>query len=391
MNLTGTSDLVRVVTTSSAPLDVQASWADQTTTAFTPGRTNTSISSATTTTVVASPGASTQRAVTSLKLFNRHATTAQGVTVEHTDGSTAVRCWAGTLAAGEHLEYDGKRFIRYDASGREIVNGASVSGVNGLSVAIYKIGTASEAAGVWYSYGKDTGFPGAWSPGTPGVGGRATDGTTAADAGCIPIPNASTGANYLTQYQVSSTVAHFHMVYDCVWVNSGLVVTTTGSQPVASVTFAARDNNGSTNGEGVMVGILVTGATTNASPITNTTLTYTNSDGTPTRTATIASFPATAVAGTIVWFQLQAGDKGVRYIDSITLGTSYGGGSISLIAAVWKATVPVMLANVGAQAFGTASLTPGVRLYNGTCLIPAYLSGATTATNTSGLVTVVER
>ena len=120
MNLTSTSDIVRIVTTTTANLDVQASWADQTTTAFTPGRTNTAISSATTTTVVGSPAASTQRAVTSMKIFNRHASTAQGVTVEHFDGTTSCRAWAGTLAAGESLEYDGKTFKRYTSGGAEV-------------------------------------------------------------------------------------------------------------------------------------------------------------------------------------------------------------------------------------------------------------------------------
>lgn len=391
MNLTSTSDIVRIVTTSTADLDVQASWADTTTTAFTPGRTNTAISSATTTTVVGSPGASTQRAVTSMKVYNRHASTAQGVTIEHYDGTTSARCYAGTLAAGEHIEYDGKRFIRFDSAGRELVNGASSTGYTGKSITFFKVGAASEAVGQWYSYAKDTGNPGAWAPGTPGVAGRATDGTAAGDAGCLPWSNAGTGEYYLTQYQVSSSVAHFHLLHDVLWVNSGLTVTTTTAQTVNSVAFPARDVNGSTNGKGVMVGILVVTATTNAGVVTNTTMSYTNSGGTGSRTATIASFPATAVAGTIVWFQLQAGDTGVQSIQSVTLGTSYGGGAISIIASRWIASVPMQVANLGAQAFGVAAQAPGVRLYDGSCLLPAYLSSAATATNTSGIATIMER
>ncbi len=117
MNLTGTSDLIRIVTTTAADIDVQASWADQTTTAFTPGRTNTLITSATTTTVVGSPAASTQRAVTSLKVRNAHASTSNTVTIEHTDGSTPVEVFKGELLAGECVQYDGKVFTKVDANG----------------------------------------------------------------------------------------------------------------------------------------------------------------------------------------------------------------------------------------------------------------------------------
>jgi hypothetical protein len=391
MNLTSTSDIVRIVTTSTANLDVQASWVDQTTTAFTPGRTNTTISTATTTTVVSSPAASTQRAVTSMKIFNRHASTAQGVTVEHFDGSTSCRVWSGTLAAGEHVEYDGKRFIKFDASGREEEAATMSAGYTGRVMALLKVGTASEAVGVGYCSSKDTGFPGAWAVGTPGLAGRATDGTTAADNGCIPWQNAGTGEWYLTQFNMSSSVAHFHHLMDVMWVNSGIVVTTTTAQTINSVAFPARDVNGSTNGEGVMVGILVTTATTNAGAITNTTMSYTNSDGTAGRTATMASFPATAVVGTIVWFQLAAGDKGVRSIQTITLGTSYGGGAISLVAARWIAQVPMTVVNLGASAFGTNAQNPGVRLYDGSCLLHWYVSSATTATNIQGMITLMER
>jgi hypothetical protein len=117
MNLTGTSDLVQVTTSSAADIDVQASWVDQTTTAFTPGRTNTLITSATTTTVVGSPAGSTQRAVTSMKVRNAHAATANTVTIIHTDGTNAPEVWKGELLAGEAVQYDGKVFLKVDANG----------------------------------------------------------------------------------------------------------------------------------------------------------------------------------------------------------------------------------------------------------------------------------
>lgn len=117
MNLTGTSDLVTVTTTTTADIDVQASWADQTTTAFTPGRTNTLITTGTTTTVVGSPAGSTQRAVTSMKVRNAHGSTSNVVTITHTDGTNAADVWSGTLLAGESVQYDGKVFLKLDSNG----------------------------------------------------------------------------------------------------------------------------------------------------------------------------------------------------------------------------------------------------------------------------------
>ena len=107
MILTTTSDIIRIVTSTAANIGVQASWADITTSAFTPGRTNTLISSATTTTVVPSPAASTQKQVKTLTIFNTHASLANLVTVQLYDGSNSMTMYTRTLQAGESIQYDG--------------------------------------------------------------------------------------------------------------------------------------------------------------------------------------------------------------------------------------------------------------------------------------------
>lgn len=117
MLLTSTSDIIRVTTSTTAPLDVQASWADITTTAFAPGRTNTKISSAATTTIVASPGASTQRQLKSLVIQNIDSSNSNVITVEHFDGTNAVEVYSRTLLAGESVEYDGTKWMPYNAAG----------------------------------------------------------------------------------------------------------------------------------------------------------------------------------------------------------------------------------------------------------------------------------
>jgi hypothetical protein len=104
--LASASDLLRVTTSAAVATDVHVSWIDFATGAQTPGRTNTLISTATTTTVVASPAASTFRTVKTLTVRNRHASTSQDVTVLHTDGTTSVELVKVTLLAGDALHYD---------------------------------------------------------------------------------------------------------------------------------------------------------------------------------------------------------------------------------------------------------------------------------------------
>jgi len=247
-----------------------------------------------------------------------------------------------------------------------------------------KVGGTMEAAGVHYSPFYVTGRPGAAVAPSPGLAGAAL--TTY--SGQIPWSNPVSGNSYLARFSASASVAGTLILYDRLWHNSGITVTTTTGQTINSATLPARDRNGSTDGVGVMVGIEVSTATTNASPVTNTTLTYTDDAGTGSKTATISSFPATSVAGTFVPFQLAAGDTGVRSIQTLTLGTSYGAGAIHLVAYRVLARVDLPIANVGAA---INSISGGfVRLYNNTVPSLLWLPTATTATTISGQMIVTQ-
>lgn len=104
MFLTTTSDIIRVVTGSAvSTIGVHADWVDNAVGVYTPGRTNTAITTATTTTVVASPGASTTRNVKGLRIDNNHATSSCVVTVQHFDGTTSIDLVKVTLASGEMI------------------------------------------------------------------------------------------------------------------------------------------------------------------------------------------------------------------------------------------------------------------------------------------------
>jgi hypothetical protein len=392
--LTSTSDLVRLTTdTATSTIEVHTSYVDVSGATITPARTNTLISTATTTTIVGSPGASTQRNVKAIYVTNNSPGTSCSVAVSHTDGTNAVELMQFVLLPGENMGYreDGS-WVHRDAQGAEYPP-AGLGNYNGRTAQFMKSTTASDAAGYWYCSSKDAGFPGAWAPGTPGVNGRVTDGTTTPDNGCLVIPNPATGANYITAVELASSVNHTHDFFDVLWVNSGLVVTTTTAQTIASPTLPARDINGTTNGEGCMIALLFTAASTLAAAGANLTVNYTNSGGTAGRTATLTAIigsqvPATPVIGTIVWFNLQAGDKGVRSIQGITLGTSMLTGSISLMITRDILTVGTTIPNVSVpKVLGS----PGIRIYNGSCVLHNMLTSATTATFVAGSLQVMEK
>ena len=392
--LTSTSDIVRLTTSAAtSTIEVHASFVDMSGATITPGRTNTRITTATTTTIVDSPAASTQRNVKAIYVTNNSTGTNCIVGVEHFDGTNSIELMQFVLLPGENMGYreDGS-WVHRDSQGAEYPP-SGLGNYNGKLIPFMKTSTAAKAAGTWYCTSKDAGYPGAWAPGTPGINGRATDGTASADYGCIPITNASAGNNYLTALDMQASVNHTHDFFDCLWVNSGIVVTTTTAQAITTPTLPARDVNGTTYGEGCGIALLFVAAATNAAAISNATVSYTNSKGVSGRTARLttatgSAIPATPVIGTMIWFSLDAGDTGVRSIQSITLGTSLVTGTVSLMITRDICTIGTTIVNVAAaKTIGS----PGIKLYNGTCLLHNIMASATTATFMSGSLAVMEK
>jgi len=241
-----------------------------------------------------------------------------------------------------------------------------------------------KAGGLWHSLLYTAGRPGAGSAPTPGINGAALTSYT----GQIPFTNPSAGLNsYLARLEMAGTVAGKVLLYDRLWHNSGLVVTTTTAQSITPVAIPARDRDGTTDGEGVTAWIEVSTATTNAGQIGNCTCSYTNSAGTAGRTGTLQTFPATAVAGSIVPFNLQAGDTGVRSVQSVTLGTSMVTGKIHLVLMRPLSSVS-WIANMGA-ALDVVQLGM-IRLYDNTVPMMAWLPSQVTAINLFGQMVVAQ-
>lgn len=245
---------------------------------------------------------------------------------------------------------------------------------------ISKTSFTGEAAGERHSSFYLAGLPGAAAAPTPGLNGAALT----SYSGQIDFPAAVTGADiYLAGFDVAqgANIGSVALL-DRLWHNSSISITTTTSQAITSPTWPARDIAGSTNGVGVGVAIEVSAATGNGSAVTNTTLTYTNSDGTGGKSATITSFPATAVAGTWVPFNLAAGDKGIRSVQGVTLGTSYVSGTVHLVAYRLIAQVGTPVAGVS----GSAAPGRPVRMYDSSVPFLVYTLTGTAGGAVSGTV-----
>lgn len=143
MFLSSTSDIIRVVTGSAVSnIEVHTDWVDNASGTYTPGRTNTEITTATTTTIVASPGASTVRNVKGISIENNSTASSSVVTVQHYDGTTSVDVAKVTLRAGEVLELtdDGEwqhltsYGAEYEYDGRTNYQGLGITGTIAESI-----------------------------------------------------------------------------------------------------------------------------------------------------------------------------------------------------------------------------------------------------------------
>lgn len=203
-------------------------------------------------------------------------------------------------------------------------------------------GTA-ESIGIMHTPWYQTGPLGAGAAPTGGLNGAVFSGTT---TGAIATPAAVSGeTSYLVRWSATQTAnISGLLLIDKLWGNVP-VVTTTGAQAVVSPAWPARDETASTSGAGVFLALETSATAGNLAAVTNTTVSYTNSAGTAGRTATLASYPITPLIGTWVVLALQAGDVGVRSVQSITLGTSYVSGQVNLVAFRQIAELPTPLAN----------------------------------------------
>ena len=116
INLTGTTDKLQVITSSGADIDVHASFVDNASNVMTPGKQNTAITTATTTDIVATPGASVVRNVKFLSLRNIDASLNNALTVQINVSATLYTLMKFTLLAGEEMICVDGVWFHFDAA-----------------------------------------------------------------------------------------------------------------------------------------------------------------------------------------------------------------------------------------------------------------------------------
>lgn len=192
---------------------------------------------------------------------------------------------------------------------------------------------AGRPASLWYLAGS----PGAGLTPANTAGGVVLSSTSAQVNGQLYHQDPASGNSYLARFAAAATQPGCLMLCDRLMqvggnsAGSAISVTTTTAQTINTTTLPARDIDGLTDGDGIQWGleiITATGAGT-ATPAIG----YTNSGGTTGRSASLVdTYVASSAIGAFYRFGMQAGDVGIRSVQSLTLSVSMTSGSIALVA-----------------------------------------------------------
>ena len=235
-----------------------------------------------------------------------------------------------------------------------------------------------------------------WSlAGNPGAGGFDTtlngvtlSSTSALVSGQIPHYDPASGNAYLARLTASATIPGSVLLLDRIWHNGGYTITITTAQTITSPTWPSRcptsgtDDTPATTGHAVLLALEVSAATGAGTP--TITISYTNQAGTAGRSATnIIATVATSAIGATYFIGLQAGDTGVRSVQSLTLSATWTSGTINLVAYRTLASLDLSAAFVSNSIdFLTGG---GPRIYNGTVPWLVFIPNTTTASNIQGV------
>lgn len=262
------------------------------------------------------------------------------------------------------------------------------SALSGMQAARYfaKGVTGTMVAGRPWSLWAITGNPGAGSFDTT-LAGVALSSTSAQVNGQIPFTNPVSGNSYLARFQAGATIAGTLLLCDRLWHNGGFTITSATSQTVNSATFPARDLAGTTNGDGVLLGLEISAACGAAAP--TITVGYTNQAGTSGKTATNSFATANSpAAGSFFPIGLAAGDTGVRSVQSLTLSVSWVSGTMNLVAYRVLAALELTGAFVPNAIDAITSGFP--QLHNGSVPFLIFIPSTTTTSNISGQMIVTQ-
>lgn len=240
---------------------------------------------------------------------------------------------------------------------------------------VYIKNEAAAYGGSWLDFWTDAVNAGTNVTGS--ANGSTYDSTSAQVAGQLYHVNPASGNCYISTIKFktspigSFTIASALFV-DRLWQGGTYPATSTASQAITTPTFPARDIAGTTNGDGVILCMVQVTAFTAATTVT---VTYTNQSGTGSRTAT--ALPESVGAKNVMFFGLQAGDTGVRSIQSVAVSSAQAAGTYILIA---LRPLAFVIPDTGSKTVCEDLVTLGMpRLYNGTVPFVIYRGQAANA------------
>lgn len=219
----------------------------------------------------------------------------------------------------------------------------AISSVNGLIAgfkparSFAKANTPTLVAGRPHSLWYLGGVPGAGAAAATTAGGVALSSSSSLVAGQIPHVDPGGGLlSYLARFVAHVTVAGSLLLCDRLMhitgnsAGSAISATSTAQQTINSGTLPARDDAGSTNGAGVLIGMEV--ATSLGAGTPALTVGYTNSAGVAGRTAAnVDPVIASGTQGAFLRFALQAPDVGVKSVETFQSSATMTLGAPSLV------------------------------------------------------------
>lgn len=258
--------------------------------------------------------------------------------------------------------------------------------------------TTAAAAGEWHCLFRGAGNPGADSIMNTGtnLAFQALTDTTANATGIQHGGNVSPATKHIVNasaFTAAATVAPgILMLVDLLGFYRVTSVTTTTAQTTNNTVTLPRY----TNGEGVQAFFYNSNSTALGAATPNLSIGYTNSAGTASRaTPTTLPIGKTAAANGLILYSgtgsgkygpfmpLQAGDSGIRSIQSIQNSTSYVSGEYSVVLCKPLLTLPITTLGVAAERDLVNQMPSLPQIVDGACLTWLWYSGANTPTNSS--------
>jgi len=254
-----------------------------------------------------------------------------------------------------------------------------------------KTATFGGVSGAWYSAFRIAGLPPSISPGNI-PGGSVMN---RASVGAIPLLNPTDpDIKYLLTFGGSvPSITGFSaiLLVDLLVAAANINANTTSAQTVNTAALTRY-----TDGKGVMMILVVTTAL--GTTAANVTISYTNQDGVSGRTTGAIAMTTSAavnrlqpVVANAFFIPLQAGDTGVRSVETITFSAAMGAGVLDLYLFKPLVIIPTIAVNTFVERDSTVQIDGLLQLPKGSdaqvgCLGCFVLTGGTTTTTLLGML-----